>query len=69
MPKKCAGKEAIGMSKIDCTIIVKPCSEKNCAIGGNSMVIVLGLLNNIRYGPQSGSEFCTPGGGVIAVSK
>ena len=67
--KKCAGKEAIGMFKIDCTIIVKPYSERNCALGGNSKVIVLGLLNNIRYGPQSGSEFCTQRGGVIAVSK
>ena len=46
MPKKCAGKEAIGMFKIDCTIIVKPYSEKNCALGGNSMVIVLGLGGN-----------------------
>ena len=67
--KKCAGKEAIGMFKIDCTIIVKPYSEKNCALGSNSMVIVLGLLNNIRYGPQSGSEFCTLGGEVVGVSK
>ena len=57
MPKKCAGKEAIGMFKIDCTIIVKPYSEKNCALGGkstkfgkvmllNNMVIVLGLGGN-----------------------
>ena len=70
MPKKCAGKEAIGMFKIDCTIIVKPYSQKkNCALGGNSMVIGLGLLNNIRNGPQSGSEFCTLGGGVVEVSK
>ena len=58
------------MLKVDCAIIViKPYSEKNCALGGNSMVIVPGLLNNISYGPQSGSEFCTQGGGVIAVSK
>ena len=33
MPKKCAGKEAIGMSKIDCTIIVKPYSEKIVQLG------------------------------------
>ena len=51
MPKKCAEKEAIGMLKIDCAIIVKPYSEKNCALGGNSMVIVFGLLNNISNGP------------------
>ena len=36
--------EAIGMLKIDCAIIVKPYSEKNCTLGGNSVVIVLGLL-------------------------
>ena len=69
MPKKCAEKEAIGMLKIDCAIIVKPYSEKNCALGGNSMAIVLGLLNNLSNGPQSGSEFCTQRGGVVAVSK
>ena len=69
MPKKCSGKEAIGMFKIDCTIIVKPYSGKNCALGGNSMIVVLGLLNNNRYGPQSGSEFCTLGGEVVGVSK
>ena len=33
------------------------------------MVIVLGLLNNISYGPQSGRTFCTQGGGVVAVSN
>ena len=33
------------------------------------MVIVLGLLNNISYGPQSGGTFCTQGGGVVAVSN
>ena len=59
----------IGMLQIDCAIIVKPYSEKNCALGDNSMVIVLGLLNNIIYGPQSGREFCTQGGGVVTVSK
>ena len=69
MPKKCSGKEAIGMFKIDCTIIVKPYSGENCALGGNSMIVVLGLLNNNRYGPQSGSEFCTLGGEVVGVSK
>ena len=40
---------------------------KNCALRGKStkfgMVIVLGLLNNISYGPQSGGTFCTQGGG------
>ena len=29
------------------------------------MVIVLGLLNNISYGPQSGGTFCTQGGRVV----
>ena len=33
------------------------------------MVIVLGLLNDISYGPQSGGTFCTQGGGVVAVSN
>ena len=33
------------------------------------MVKVLGLLNNISYGPQSGGTFRTQGGGVVAVSK
>ena len=33
------------------------------------MVIVLGLLNNISYGHQSGRRFCTQGGGVVAVSN
>ena len=33
------------------------------------MIIVLGLLNNITYGPQSGGEFCTRGVGVIAIYK
>ena len=33
------------------------------------MVIVLGLLNNISYVPQSGGTFCTQGGGVVAVSN
>ena len=33
------------------------------------MVIVLGLLNNISYGHQSGGTFCTQGGGVVAVSN
>ena len=33
------------------------------------MVIVLGLLNNISYGPQSGGRFGTQGGGVVAVSN
>ena len=33
------------------------------------MVIVLGLLNNISYGPQSGGTFCTQGYGVVAVSN
>ena len=33
------------------------------------MVVVFGLVNNIRYGPQSGGTFCTQGGGVVAVSK
>ena len=33
------------------------------------MVIVLGLLNNISYGPQSGGTFCTQEGGVVAVSN
>ena len=46
---------------------------KNCALWGKSttfgMVIVLGLLNNISYGPQSGGTFCTQGGGVVAVSN
>ena len=36
---------------------------KNCALRGKStkfgMIIVLGLLNNISYGPQSGGAFCT----------
>ena len=31
------------------------------------MVKVLGLLNNISYGPQSGGTFCTQGGEVVAV--
>ena len=57
------------MLKFDCAIIVKPYSEKNCALGGKSMVKVLGLLNNISYGPQSGRESCTQQGGVVAVSK
>ena len=57
------------MLKIDCAIIVKPYSEKKFALGGNSMVIVLGLLINISYGPKSGGEFCTQRGGVVAVSK
>ena len=70
MPKKCAGKEAIGMLKIDCAIIVKPYSEKKFALGGNSMVIVLGLLINISYGPKSGGGILySAGGGVVAVSK
>ena len=69
MPKKCAEKEAIGMLKIDCAIIVKPYSETNCALGGNSMVIVIGLLNNISNGPQSGSEFCTQRGEAVVVYK
>ena len=33
------------------------------------MVIVLGLLNNISYGHQSGGTFCTQGGGMVAVSN
>ena len=33
------------------------------------MVIVLGLLSNISYGPQSGGTFCTQGGGMVAVSN
>ena len=35
------------------------------------MVIVLGLLNNISYGPQlgGGGKFCTSRGGVVAVSR
>ena len=33
------------------------------------MVIVLGLLNNISYGYQSGGTFCTQGGGVVAISN
>ena len=33
------------------------------------MVKVLGLLDNIGYGPQSGGTFCNQGGGVVAVSK
>ena len=33
------------------------------------MVIVLGLLNNISYVPQSGGTFCTQGGAVVAVSS
>ena len=33
------------------------------------MAIVLGLLNNISYVPQSGGRFCTQGGGVVAVSN
>ena len=33
------------------------------------MVIVLGLLNNISYGPQTGGTFCTQGGRVVAVSN
>ena len=33
------------------------------------MVIVLGLLNNISYGPQTGETFFTQGGRVVAVSN
>ena len=33
------------------------------------MIIVLGLLNNISYGPLSGGEFCTKGVGMIAIYK
>ena len=33
------------------------------------MVIVLGLLNNISYGLQTGRTFCTQGGRVVAVSN
>ena len=33
------------------------------------MVIVLGLLNNISYGPQSGGDILYSGGGVVAVSN
>ena len=33
------------------------------------MVKVLGLLNNIGHGPQSGKTFCNQGGGVVLVSK
>ena len=33
------------------------------------MVIVLGLLNRISYGPQSGGTFSTQKGGVVAVSN
>ena len=33
------------------------------------MVIVLGLLNNISYGPQSGGEILYSEGGVVAVSN
>ena len=47
---------------------------KNCALRGKStkfgMIIVLGLLNNISYGPQSGGGgILYLGGGVVAVSK
>ena len=44
-----------------------------CALRGKStkfgMVIVIGLLSNISYGPQSGGTFCTQGSGLVAVSK
>ena len=33
------------------------------------MVIVLGLLNHISYGSQTGGTFCTQGGRVVAVSN
>ena len=33
------------------------------------MVIVLGLLNTISYGPQSGGDILYSGGGVVAVSN
>ena len=33
------------------------------------MVIVLGLVNNISYGPQTGGTFCTQEGRVVAVSN
>ena len=33
------------------------------------MVIVLGLLNNISYGPQSGGDILYSGDGVVAVSN
>ena len=33
------------------------------------IVIVLGLLNNISYGPQSGGDSLYSGGWVVAVSK
>ena len=44
-----------------------------CALRGKStkfgIVIVLGLLNNISYGPQSGGDSLYSGGWVVAVSK
>ena len=49
--------------------------KKKCALRGKStkfgMVIILGLLNNISYGVrgEGNGEFCTQGGGVVAVSK
>ena len=55
-------------------LIVKPCIWwKNCAPGDKStkfgMIMVLGLLNNISYGPQSrGGDLYLRGGGFVAVS-
>ena len=46
---------------------------KNCSLWDESttfgMVIVLGLLNNISFGPQTGGTFCTQRGRVVAVSN